>query len=134
MVWSEYVNETVWEDAWSDEDADGDHLSTRISCDDWTTWYSEHLMNMWMTIRDHHEVRYARLQFGYTEFCEFAWNFSADAGDGRSIVGEPYAKSGEVWVMWLDLVRYLRDSGVRHDVMNHATFQDFAGFYYSWYL
>jgi len=129
MVWSEYVRETQWEDEFSDGD-DGQEVQAPMSCDDWTTWYSEHLLNMWMSLRAFHEDRYLKVPMTYTDFCEFAWRFSPD-GDGAKSVSGRHVESEDLWDLWVVLIRYLRTSGVRYDVMSEATFKEFCEFYSS---
>jgi hypothetical protein len=79
MVWSEYLNnETVWEDAHSDEE--NEPPITRLTCDEWTTWYSQDLLNMWFSLRQYREdsgLQNHILEGGsYTDFCEFCYRFS----------------------------------------------------------
>lgn len=80
MVWSEYVNETVWEDNETYDDAEYDSdqpPSTRINCDDWTTWHSEDLLNMWFTLCNHREqAPYLWKRATYSNFCEFCYVYS----------------------------------------------------------
>ena len=79
MVWNEYINnETVWEDAHSDDEQDTP--LTRLTCDEWTTWYSEDLLNMWFSIKQYREDSGQQNQImecaSYTDFCEFCYRFS----------------------------------------------------------
>ena len=80
MVWSEYVNETVWEDENLNDDDYHDSespLSTRINCEDWTTWHSENLLNMWFTLRSHRDYAPYLWQLAtYTNFSEFCYVYS----------------------------------------------------------
>jgi len=132
MVWSEYVNETVWEDNdGSDDDPTADSLPTRLNVDDWTTWYSEHLMNMWMSIREYHEVRYAVIPFGYTDFCEFSWRFSLDGDGTRDVFTDQPVYDVDIHTVWRYIETYLRDSGMRRDILCEATYKEFYEFYIS---
>ena len=130
MVWSEYVRETQWEDSALSDGDEGPEVPVPMSCDDWTTWYSEHLMNMWMSLRAFHEDRYLKVPMGYTDFCEFAWKFSPD-GDGVKTTYGYHGHSADLWDLWVVLVRYLRTSGVRNDIMCEASFKEFYEFYSS---
>jgi len=82
MVWSEYVQEAHAHDndcemSDGDNHEDGDRW---MNCDDWTTWHSQDLMNMWMSIRAYREdsgTYYSILKVAtYTDFCEFCYRFS----------------------------------------------------------
>jgi len=79
MVWSEYVEHTTGgENEYSDEE--NDFPPCRLHVEDWTTWYSEDLMNMWFSLvqyrsdsgRTHDILKNA----SYTDFCEFCYQFS----------------------------------------------------------
>lgn len=80
MVWSEYVEHTTGENDYSDDDGYDDAPPRRLTVDDWTTWYSEDLLNMWFSLiqyredsgRKHDIMKHAT----YTDFCEFCYKFS----------------------------------------------------------
>ena len=80
MVWSEYVEHTTGENDYSDDDGGDDIPQRRLTVDDWTTWYSEDLLNMWFSLvqyredsgRKHDIMKHAT----YTDFCEFCYKFS----------------------------------------------------------
>lgn len=78
MVWQEYVEHTIGENDYSDEEYDDPRGA--LSIDDWTTWYSEDLMNMWMSLTQYREDsgrKHCILKgASYTEFCEFCYYFS----------------------------------------------------------
>ena len=83
MVWSEYRDEAHAADheysGFSDDDnlEDGDRYMT---CDEWTVWHSQDLMNMWMSLRAYREdsgTTNSILKIAtYTDFCEFCYRFS----------------------------------------------------------
>ena len=84
MVWSEYANEAHVNNPtdpndYSDDDNpdDGDRWMT---CDEWTTWHSHDLLNMWMSLRDYREISGTTNSIlklaTYTDFCEFCYRFS----------------------------------------------------------
>jgi hypothetical protein len=80
MVWSEYVEHTNGENDYSDDENDDFVPPKRLTIDDWTTWYSEDLLNMWFSLvqyredsgRKHDIMKNAT----YTDFCEFCYHFS----------------------------------------------------------
>ena len=81
MVWSEYVEQTTGNNDYSDDDENDDFIPPRrLTIDDWTTWYSEDLLNMWFSLvqyredsgRKHDIMKNAT----YTDFCEFCYHFS----------------------------------------------------------
>ena len=80
MVWSEYVEHTNGENDYSDDENDDFIPPKRLTIDDWTTWYSEDLLNMWFSLvqyredsgRKHDIMKNAT----YTDFCEFCYHFS----------------------------------------------------------
>ena len=81
MVWSEYVEQTTGNNDYSDDDENDDFIPPRrLTVDDWTTWYSEDLLNMWFSLvqyredsgRKHDIMKNAT----YTDFCEFCYRFS----------------------------------------------------------
>jgi hypothetical protein len=85
MVWSEYVDHTRGDNDYSDDDENDDFIPPRrLSVDDWTTWYSEDLLNMWFSLvqyredsgRKHDIMKNAT----YTDFCEFCYRFSHGFG------------------------------------------------------
>lgn len=75
MVWSEYVNETVWDDSTAISDDEDIDTSPTLNCDDWTTWHSEDLMNMWFSVREYRDTYQADIlqNATYTNFCEFCY-------------------------------------------------------------
>ena len=82
MVWQEYVAHTTThgENDYSDGDGDGDDYNEpqgKLTVDEWTTWYSEDLMNMWMSLTQYREDsgrKHAIMKnASYTDFCEFCY-------------------------------------------------------------
>ena len=80
MVWSEYVEHTVGDNDYSDEEGDYDTPPRRLNVDEWTTWYSEDLMNMWFSLVQYREdsgrTHDIMKDASYTAFCEFCYRFS----------------------------------------------------------
>jgi len=80
MVWSEYVEQTTGNNDYSDDDDDDSIPPKRLTVDDWTTWYSEDLLNMWFSLVQYREDsgrKHAIMKNAtYTDFCEFCYHFS----------------------------------------------------------
>ena len=88
MVWSHYVQETTNNQDPSnttENTSDDDELiisrNRPLDFDTWTTWYSNDLMNMWMSLRAYREDSYTGNyildQGDYSSFCEFCYEFSS---------------------------------------------------------
>ena len=86
MVWSQYREDSIH--APNDTGGDDDNHEelniprNRPLCfDDWITWYSNDLMNLWMSMRvyceDTGNQPYLLDQMSWTDFCEFCYNFSS---------------------------------------------------------
>ena len=81
MVWQEYVAHTTThgENDYSDEEDDYEPHG-KLTVDEWTTWYSEDLMNMWMSLTQYREDsgrKHAIMKnASYTDFCEFCYHSS----------------------------------------------------------
>lgn len=86
MVWSHYVdatrsNETAWTNDDDNEDQRMPPRNRPLEFQDWITWYSNDLMNIWMSMRAYREdsgnssYLLDRLEWG--EFCEFCYRFSS---------------------------------------------------------
>jgi hypothetical protein len=73
MVWSEYVEQTTGNNDYSDDDENDDIPPRRLTIDDWTTWYSEDLLNMWFSLVQYREDsgrQHAIMKSAtYTDFC-----------------------------------------------------------------
>ena len=84
MVWSHYLQETNNnQDNVSEENSD-DELSPLhnkpMLYDDWVTWFSNDLLNMWMGMRAYREdsgtTSYIIDKCEYEDFCMFCYEFS----------------------------------------------------------
>jgi len=86
MVWSHYLqeitnNNTHEEDGnISEEDERMPPRNKPMDFDEWQTWYSNDLLNMWMSIRAYKEdsgnESYVLDQAEFNDFCEFCYNYS----------------------------------------------------------
>ena len=86
MVWSHYVQETYSNhDHQNNNNSDDDDLialprNRPMLYDDWITWYSNDLMNMWMGMKAYREdsgtSTYIMDQCEYDDFCRFCYEFS----------------------------------------------------------
>ena len=88
MVWSGYMDETNYTAAEYNSDDeqqphDDDLIVPRnrpMEYHDWVTWHHEHLMNMWMSIKQYTQDSATgfRLfdQMNWNDFCEFSYQFS----------------------------------------------------------
>ena len=88
MVWSHYVeeaNEATEEfvkngDDFFDEDHDEYVAPVFMNIEDWTTWYSRDLMNMWFSLKSYTEdagIDNFVMPFAtYTKFVEFCYKNS----------------------------------------------------------
>ena len=86
MVWSHYVDatrssETTWN---SDDDNEDQRMPPRnrpLDYQDWITWYSNDLLNIWMSLRAYREdtgnAGYLLDRLDWCEFCEFCYRFSS---------------------------------------------------------
>ena len=88
MVWSHYLQETTnnQDDNNNIENtSDDDELiiprNRPIDFDLWLSWYSNDLLNMWMTLRAYREdsstTNYILDECEYHDFCEFCYEFSS---------------------------------------------------------
>jgi hypothetical protein len=46
--------------------------------EDWQDWYSEQLLDAWMTIRNFSQEQYLRIKCGYPDFVDFVMSPSAE--------------------------------------------------------
>lgn len=86
MVWSHYLDETYAEDEFvydeecEVEDEEREPPQRQMTLDDWSTWYSRDLLNMWMSLRsytvDAGVSSYLLTDASFPDFCEFVYNFS----------------------------------------------------------
>ncbi len=127
MVWSEYVNETVWEDTAIDDgdiDDGNDSFTTRLNCDEWTTYHSEDLLNMWFTLVEHRDWTPALWSGAtYSNFCDFCYVYSygEDEYTRTPIHSCQEYYDDELRGAWTDLKRH-------HGFLTYATFKDFCNY------
>ena len=86
MVWSHYAEEARMAEnyeEYDEHDSDDERLIPRnrpLDFHEWTTWYSNDLMNLWMSIKTYREdTGLSGLfldQMDWNDFCEFCYNFS----------------------------------------------------------
>ena len=83
MVWSQYVAETHLDEV-NNDDEDICELNVPynipLEYDDWVTWFSDDLHNMWWTMRQYLGSRGNTNRVldrcDYDNFCRFCYNFS----------------------------------------------------------
>ena len=82
MVWNQYVedanslpNEMDYDDEYEEE-----LPPSPMELEDWITWYSRDLMNMWFSLRQYREdsgiSNYVMNFVSYSDFCEFCYRNS----------------------------------------------------------
>jgi hypothetical protein len=59
---------------YSDGDSDEFDVERDLGPEAWQDWYSEQLLNAWMTIRMWYEEQYIRVRATYHDFVEFVMN------------------------------------------------------------
>ena len=85
MVWSQYVEdanapaeECVGD--YFDGDQEIEFPPCKMDIDDWTTWFSNDLMKMWMSLRQYREdasiSNYIMPYATYSDFCDFCYQMS----------------------------------------------------------
>jgi len=87
MVWKHYADEAYApEQEVLDNYVEIDDYEDRgppepMEFEDWVEWYSNDLMNMWMSIRAYREdsgtSSYILKGASYTDFCQFCYQFSS---------------------------------------------------------
>jgi hypothetical protein len=84
MVWSQYVqdaNPTTANNDYSSDDEDDTIYNNPLELQDWITWYSDDLMNLWMSMKAYREdtgnVHHFLNNMEWTDFCEFCYQFSS---------------------------------------------------------
>ncbi len=84
MVWNQYVqdaNSVPNDDNISDEDERIVPRNKPMRYDDWSTWYSRDLLNMWMGMKAYSQDsgvnNYIMNECSFTDFCEFCYEFSS---------------------------------------------------------
>ena len=85
MVWSEYIQDAVHgvdvcEDECELEEENDTHYYQPYSVDDWSTYHSQDLLNMWFSLVQYREdsglVHDILKTATYSDFCDFCYNFS----------------------------------------------------------
>lgn len=83
MVWSQYVHDAQTDNMELDEDSIEETPPPRnlpLEYEDWITWYSDDLMNMWLSLKNYREDsgnQHNLLDImEWTDFCEFCYRFS----------------------------------------------------------
>lgn len=75
------INDEYSRDAYNYElayDSDeSDETPDPLHPEDWQDWYSEQLLDAWMTIRQYADENYINLNFTYPQFVEFVQNSSS---------------------------------------------------------
>ena len=51
-----------------------EYPSETLSIEEWQDWYSEELLNLWMSVVQYHEEWYLPLRKTFNEFCDFVYN------------------------------------------------------------
>jgi len=87
MVWSQYREDSIQDpnDVGSDPEDNQEELNIPrnrpLPYDDWITWYSNDLLNLWMSIRAYKEdtgnQSFLLDQMDWNDFCEFCYKFSS---------------------------------------------------------
>lgn len=72
------INDEYSRDAYNYELAydsdDSDETPDPLHPEDWQDWYSEQLLDAWMTIRQFAEEDYTQVRVGFPQFVEFVMN------------------------------------------------------------
>ena len=78
MVWSEYREEATAadDDYVSGQESDSGENNEPLHPEDWQDWNSQHLLNMWMSIREYRETCGLLQLASFNDFCNFAYEFS----------------------------------------------------------
>lgn len=80
MVNNEYVSDIVMDEAWSDDDVPEDVGYTDAHPEDWMSWYSDDLWNMYHLITRYAEEngisRTVNVRLTFAEFCHFCYSMS----------------------------------------------------------
>lgn len=85
MVWSHYLQETTNTQNENSEEYSSDEervsRNRQMHYDDWVTWFSNDLMNMWMGMKAYKEdsgtTSYIMNQCDYDDFCRFCYESSS---------------------------------------------------------
>jgi hypothetical protein len=84
MVWSQYIEDAAAAPGEDDDHFDGDqeieYPLGQMELEDWITWFSTDLMNMWMSLRQYRSdasVNNYIMDFAsYSDFCDFCYQTS----------------------------------------------------------
>jgi hypothetical protein len=83
MVWSEYVEYTNdYHHGEMDYDSEQEEVlpPSPMDLEDWITWYSRDLMNMWFSLKQYREdsgiSNYVMNFSTYSDFCEYCYKMS----------------------------------------------------------
>lgn len=94
MVWSQYTDEVTTAEVpveiqnenenEQDDEQDDEQIIPRnrpMNFDDWITWYSDDLLNVWMNIRNYKQdngiERFFLNDLSWNDFCEMCYEFSS---------------------------------------------------------
>jgi len=86
MVWSQYVNDAIHGEpttieSSADEDLQCIAATGELTFDEWTAWYSNDLLNMWMSLTAYREdsgsSEYILNEIDFNRFCEFCYESSS---------------------------------------------------------
>ena len=84
MVWSQYIEDVhnVKNEYSSDEEYNMDHPRNHpLEFQEWITWYSDDLMNTWLSMKRYREdtgiVHCFLNNMSWNDFCEFSYKYSS---------------------------------------------------------
>lgn len=84
MVWNQYMDDippVVSDDMEEDQDEPIIPRNRPMNYQDWITWYSDDLFNLWMNIRSYREEcglqRFLLNNLDWNEFCEICYYYSS---------------------------------------------------------
>lgn len=79
MPSSDFIDDYTYND-YSDEEEEFETTPEQLDIQNWTDWYSNDLLNMWMGLRAYREdsgLSHALMSMAnFSDFCEFVYNFS----------------------------------------------------------
>lgn len=127
MVWSQYLDEVVHDnDAYSDDDKNENETETPLDVDDWQSYYSSELLNMWMALKEYTEETgistYVLRKAKWGDFNEFCF-FDEDQGIPENISPlwlQDY--QNDIHNMWTIMTR------MGGKLISHKTRADFTRF------
>jgi len=84
MVWSQYMDETttnITEETEMEEDEPIIPRNRPMDYQDWITWYSDDLFNIWMNMKTYREEtgteRFLLNDMNWNDFCEICYEYSS---------------------------------------------------------